>query len=464
VLPRASPVRNATRVSAAIGVLWQTRRISGLLRYVNEAIEVSVTIESDRSPPHPTVPAPSERPRRILLVDADAFYVAVARMADPEGAGRAELLLVGGTPESRGVVCSASYPARAFGVRSGMPMARAVRLCPDAMVVPVPRKGCSRKSAEIRAVLERFAPVVETASIDEWYLDMTGTEGVYHDEPLELTAHCIRDEVKAATGISVTVGGGTAKLIAKLAAERGKPRPGSDSSGVLIVPAGEEQLFMNQFRLAEIPQVGPRFAERLVAAGLETVPDVLGRDLGSLIGILGEREARWLWDRASGVDGSAVSPRDEAKSISRDETFPRDIADDAGLARELQLLASRASADLRDEGLVARTVTVRIRDHDFTNRSASRTLDLPIESDRAVLAVARELLGRLRRKRRVPARLLSVALTSLSDGRGEQLALFGDASTLVETERDRQLSRAMDAVRARFGSGAIAAGRTPSED
>jgi DNA polymerase IV len=449
---------------AAIGVFRQTHRIVMPLRYVNVMVEVSVNGAPHPSPPQPTVATTPDRPRRILLVDADAFYVAVARMADPDGAGRADLLLVGGTPESRGVVCSASYPARAFGVRSGMPMARAVRLCPDAMVVPVPRKGCSRKSAEIRSVLERFAPVVETASIDEWYLDMTGTESLYHDEEMAFTAHHIRDEVKCGTGISVTVGGGTAKLIAKLAAERAKPRPGSDSSGVLIVPAGEEQLFMNQFRLAEIPQVGPRFAERLSAAGLETVPDVLARDLGVLIRLLGEREARWLWDRASGIDGAAVSPREEAKSISRDETFPRDIADDPGLVRELQQLASRAAADLRDEGLVARTVTVRIRDHDFTNRSASRTLDLPIESDRAVMAVARELLGRLRRKRRVPARLLSVALTSLSDGRGEQLALFGDEAAAVETERDRQLSRAMDAVRARFGAGAIASGRTPSED
>src|SRR5256885_1578132 len=130
---------------------------------------------------------------RILLADADAFFVGVARLADPEGAGRAPLLIVGGSRDSRGVVCSASYETRKFGVRSAMPIARALRLCPDAMCVPVPRKACSEKSAEIRSVLEKFAPIVEGASIDEWYMDLAGTEGIYGNEPLAHTAHRMRD-------------------------------------------------------------------------------------------------------------------------------------------------------------------------------------------------------------------------------------------------------------------------------
>src|SRR5687767_7349982 len=140
---------------------------------------------------------------RILLADADAFYVAVARIVDPEGAGRAELLIVGGTRESRGVVCSASYETRKFGVRSAMPISRALRLCPQAMCVPVPRGVCSRKHREIRAVLDRFSPVVESASIDEWYMDLAGTEALYHNEPLSVTARRIRDAVKEATTLSV---------------------------------------------------------------------------------------------------------------------------------------------------------------------------------------------------------------------------------------------------------------------
>ncbi|MEW5916964.1 MAG: DNA polymerase IV, partial [Gemmatimonadota bacterium] len=134
-------------------------------------------------------------PRRILLADADAFFVAVARLVDPDGAGKAPLLIVGGSRESRGVVCSASYETRVYGVRSAMPISRALRLCPQAMCVPVPGKACGAKSREIRAVLQRFTPVVSGASIDEWYMDLGGTERIYNDEPLRDTAHRIRRAV-----------------------------------------------------------------------------------------------------------------------------------------------------------------------------------------------------------------------------------------------------------------------------
>src|SRR5216684_3568363 len=167
---------------------------------------------------------------RILLADADAFFVGVARLADPNGAGRAPLLIVGGARDSRGVVCSASYETRKFGVRSAMPIARALRLCPDAMCVPVPFKECIRQSAEIRKALQQYTPVVEGASIDEWYLDLTGTEGVYHHEPLETTAQRIRTALREATGLTLSIGGGTNKLIAKMAVDLVKTsrrRPGS---------------------------------------------------------------------------------------------------------------------------------------------------------------------------------------------------------------------------------------------
>src|SRR3982750_4212758 len=130
--------------------------------------------------------------RRILLVDPDAFFVPVARMVDPDGAGKEPLLIVGGTRESRGVVCSASYEARKFGVRSAMPMSRALRLCPDAMCVPVPGKACGEKHREIRAVLEQFSPVVQSASIDEWYVDLEGTESIYDNASMGEIAHRVR--------------------------------------------------------------------------------------------------------------------------------------------------------------------------------------------------------------------------------------------------------------------------------
>jgi DNA polymerase IV len=395
--------------------------------------------------------------QRILLADADAFFVAVARMVDPEGAGRTPLLIVGGSRESRGVVCSASYETRKFGVRSAMPISRALRLCPDAMCVPVPRKACSEKSAEIRSVLDRYAPAVEGASIDEWYMDLGGTEGVYHHESLAVTAQRMREAVRAETGLTISIGGGSNKLVAKLAVERAKPKPGSGADGVHIVAAGAEQEFLRTFSLAELPMVGPRFQERLRELGMTTVNDVLRHDLPALRQLLGERESHWLWDRVHGVDHSAVESGGEAKSISRDETFSEDLRDDADLQRELLALVTRAAFDLRGDGLAARTITVRIRDMDFRTRSAQRTLMDPVVSDRVILRVARELLMKLRVARRVPARLLGVALSSLGhDPRADQLTLFAaEPGPLAETERDRTLARTVDLVREKYGASGI---------
>jgi DNA polymerase-4 len=390
--------------------------------------------------------------RRILLADADAFFVAVARMVDPEGAGREPLLIVGGTAESRGVVCSASYETRKYGVRSAMPISRALRLCPKAMCVPVPRE-CGAKSAEIRAVLERFAPVVEGASVDEWYMDMTGTEDVYHHEPLALTAQSIRSAVHDETGLTVSIGGGTNKLVAKLAVERAKPKLGAN--GVHVVAPGGEEEFLRTFTLAELPMVGPKFQERLAKLGMTTVTDVLASDLATLTRWFGEREAEWLWDRVHGVSDAEVETGGEAKSISRDETFPRDIDDDRELERELLRLVTRAAFDLRGDGLAAKTVTVRIRDMDFRTRSAQRTLAEPVVSDRVIMGAARQLFQKLRKARRVPARLLSVGLSSFTHHPGaDQLPLFaspGSVDPLAETDKDRAVARTVDKVREKFG-------------
>ena len=394
--------------------------------------------------------------RRILLADADAFFVAIARMVDPEGAGKARLLIVGGTRESRGVVCSASYEARKFGVRSAMPIARALRLCPDAMCVPVPRRVCGEKSREIRSVLERYAPVVEGASIDEWYMDLGGTEALYK-EPLAETARRIREAVRAATSLAISIGGGNSKLVAKLAVERAKPKPGTNATGVHVVDPGDEGRFLETFDLADIPLVGPRFQERLARLGMRRVPDVLQYDLPTLTQWLGAREAEWLYRRVRGLDASEVEGHGDAKSISRDETFAADINDDPSLTRELLALVTRATTDLRGDGLSARTITVKLRDHDFKTRQASRTLDMPVMSDRVVFGTARALLARLRRARRVPARLVGVSLSSLAaDATADQLTLFErEDAHLAETERDRTLARTVDRVREKFGAKSI---------
>ena len=399
------------------------------------------------------MPSPTSR---ILQVDADAFYVQVARLTDPEGAGREELLLVGGSPEGRGVVTSASYPVRRFGVHSGMPMAQAIRLCPDAVVVGVPRRACSERSRAIVRVLEGFTPVVEPASIDEMYLDLFGTERLYGGETLEATARRIREAVRQETEIVVSIGGGTNRLIAKLAAGRAKPHRSPAADGVIIVPPGGEADFLATFALADIPGVGPRFQETLLRLGLKTVRDALRHDRATLERWLGMRAGAWLYDRMRGTASATVERRLTAKSLSRDETFATDLADDDDLRRELLRLSDRAAADLRSQGYRARTVTVRIRDRDFRDRRAGRTLPRPVSADRAVATVALELLSKLRKARRVPARLLSVSLSHLTRAdEPDQGGLFPDNGDVPETERDRRLSRALDELRERFGRDSV---------
>jgi DNA polymerase IV len=405
-------------------------------------------------------PVPVSAPRRILLVDCDAYFVQVARLMDPDGAGREPLLLVGGSSSGRGVVTSASYEVRKFGVRSGMPTSQALRLCPRAVVVPVPREACSRLHREIRVVLERWAPVVGAASIDEFYLDLSGTERVYAGASLETVAERIRLAVLAETRIAVSIGGGTSRLVAKIAVSRGKP------AGVHVVAPGGELAFMRTFPLRAIPGVGPKADERLGRLGLRTVADAVDLGREPLRAVVGAGLGEWLWRRAHGIDESPVRADREARSISRDETFARDINDDAELQRELLRLVTRAAADLRAEALVTRTVTVRIRDADFRTRAASRTLPEPVASDRPIRHVARALLRKLRAARPMPARLLSVALTNFEGGGGgAQLGIFdgaeagtGAGAAVLESEKDRQVARVLDTLRARHGRDAIVPG------
>lgn len=397
-------------------------------------------------------------PPRILLVDCDMFYVQVARLEDPDGAGREDLLIVGGSPTGRGVVTSASYPVRSFGVRSGMPTAQALRLCPQAVVVSVSRKACTARSRGVFHVLSAASPVVQAASIDEFYLDLSGTERLLRDEPLEETAGRIRARVLEETGISVSIGGGTRKLVAKLAAGRAKP------GGVLVVPPGQEASFMTGFELREIPGVGPALAGALRERGLVRVNDVLPVEREWLDRWFGESRGRWLWERVRGLDSSSVDPREPRKSVSSERTFGVDIRNDALLEKELLKLVTSVGGALRRSGLRGRTVTVKIRDEDFRTRTASRTLPNDLEADATILELSRELLHDLRKKRRRGVRLLGVGISSLTDGGGApQLDLFSSDGS-QEPERRRVLSRVVDDLKERFGEGAVFPGGILEEE
>jgi DNA polymerase IV len=390
--------------------------------------------------------------RRILLVDCDQFFVQCARLADPEGAGRERLLLVGGSASGRGVVTSASYETRAFGVRSGMPTSQAQRLCPQAVVVPVPRDLCGEKSHAIRDVLERFTPVVEPASIDEAYMDLTGTERLYHGEALAETARRIQEAVLAETQIHVSIGGGTNRLVAKLAVSRAKP------AGVHIVAPGGEAAFLLEHEIGDIPGVGPVLTAELLKYDLKSVSDGVALTATQLDNLLGERRGGWLYARMRGIDDTPLDTCSAAKSMSRDETFAKDLHEDADLVHELRVLVRRLAADLRAEGVRARTITVRLRDFDFRTRQASRTIDQPVETDRGVYAAARPLLARLRGERRVAARLIGVSASNLVARSDGQLGFFDAASADTETERDRALAAVADRLRARYGRDSIVPG------
>lgn len=392
--------------------------------------------------------------RRILLVDCDAFYVQVARLLDPEGAGKARLLIVGGSATGRGVVTSASYEARAYGVHSAMPTGQALRLCPEATVVPVPRDECVRRSRSVGDVLRELAPVVQAASIDEFYLDLTGTERLFHGESLEATARRIREEVLHRTEISVSIGGGTRRVIAKLATRRAKP------AGVHVVAPGAEDAFLRTLELADLPGVGPSLVAALGKRGLVTVEDALGVQLEWLQAWLGKQRGAWLHRRVRGMDDSEVDPHEARKSISSERTFHRDLNDDAELERKLLRLAVSVASTLRKKGFRARTVTVKLRDSDFTTRQHSRTVPEGVESDAAVYEVARELFRELRAAHRTPSRLLGVGLSGLTDpSEPQQLALFEERSAAPESERDRAVSHAVDRLRSRFGDAAVQPGR-----
>jgi DNA polymerase-4 len=394
--------------------------------------------------------APS--PRRILLVDCDMFFVQVARLEDPEGAGREELLIVGGSPSGRGVVTSASYACRAFGVRSAMPTGEALRLCPDAVVVGVPRGAVSRRSRQVRDALESLSPVVQAASVDEFYLDLTGTERLLHGESLDATAWRIRERVLEETGISVSIGGGTNRLVAKLATRPAKP------GGVVVVPPGQEEAFVGKLDLRALPGVGPSLLGTLARKGLVTVAQARAVEPEWLVRWLGESRAAWLQRRMRGLDDSMVHHGELRKSISSERTFSRDIDDDEELARRLLKLTVSVTGTLRDRGLLARTVTVKLRDHDFTTRQRSHTFPEPVESDRVVYPVARGMLEDLRRQRRTGARLLGIGVSNLHDGPSPRQMVLFEGGEPRETDQDRALNRAVDGLRSRFGRDAVLPG------
>ena len=383
---------------------------------------------------------------RLLHVDLDAFFVEVSRQYHPE-LRDIELLVVGGRRDQRGVVQSASHAARRFGIHAGMPIAEAVRLCPQATFFQGAFAHYREASHSVRAVLEDFSPTVVMASLDEAYLDFGGTER-HHPISLLPVAEQLRDAIKARTGLDASVGIGPNRMIAKLASDYAKPR------GLMEVRRGWEAGFLAGLPLSALPGVGPRTAERWARLGLVDVLQVQKMEERALEQLVGA-DARGLKLRAHGRGGTVLRPQRLPKSVSRETTLSRDLRDPEELERILGWLTARVAAQLRDEQIVARSITMKLRHDDFHTVTRRRTLSGATDLDAEIYEVARELFrgafeGVRRRNRGV--RLIGVAATNI--GRAREEDLFEPPERL----KLRHLTEAVDKVREKYGFDAVVPG------
>ncbi|HEX6393235.1 MAG TPA: DNA polymerase IV [Acidimicrobiales bacterium] len=414
--------------------------------------------------------------RAILHVDMDAFYASVEILDNPELAGKA--VIVGGAG-ARGVVASCSYEARAYGVRSAMPSSRARRLCPHAVFVAGRYDRYAEVSAQIHAVFESFTPLVEGISLDEAFLDVTGSIRLFGPAP-EI-ARMIRERIRSDLHLGCSVGVAPSKFLAKLASEAAKPHaslkgivPGD---GVVVVSPGQELSFLHPLPIEALWGVGPATAERLRRLGVTTVSDLATLPAATLEGAVGRAAGSHLLRLANGIDDRPVEPDREVKSISHEETYAVDRVDADGLHAEAVRMSDAVAARMRKSGLTGRTVTIKIRYGDFRTLTRSRTLPRWVQDGQAVASVAGELLETIDLADGI--RLLGVGVSNLTADKLEpvQMELFAESGTDQEsgtrpdnrdrwtaetstTDRWRSATGAVDSIRDRFGDSAVAPATT----
>ena len=353
--------------------------------------------------------------RYIALLDLDAFYASVEALEEPSLAGKP--LLIGGSPRSRGVVAAASYEARRYGCHSAMPMAHAVRLCPQAVVLP-PRFHLYREYSErVMDILRRESGIVQQMSIDEAYVDLTPVSSGVQDAANR--ARRMQGRIRVDLTLPCSVGVAANKMVAKVACETGKP------GGFVVVAPGTERAFLSELDVRALPGIGPRSTERLKAHGFHTLGQVAGASPEALTTALGPWGAV-LQRRAQGEDPTPVETDRETKSVSAEETFAEDVGSRATLADELQRMASRVGQSLERYGLVGRTVTLKLRLADFTTLTRSTSRDNATAQPSAILADALRLLD-ANWEEGTNVRLIGVGVSNLRPVRAPgQLALEMD--------------------------------------
>ena len=378
----------------------------------------------------------------IAHVDMDCFFVALERLKDPSLKDKP--VAVGVDPEiGRSVVTSASYEARKFGVRSAMPMAVAIRRCPELVVVPTDFDLYNHYHFKVKEIFQSFSPMVEMTSIDEGFIDLSGTERLWGG-PME-TGERIRWVVKQMTQLDCTVGMARTKLTAKIASSEAKP------NGLLWIPVETEAYFLAPLPVKVIPGVGATTATLLKSFGLEQVGQIAAAGellMESTLGTTG----RWLWYASMGKYESELLPEWERKSISKETTFRTDTTDPQYITAVLHMLTEKVCRRLRKEQKAARTVSVKLRYEDFDTIDRSRTLSQPESRDPSLFSVAKELMFSAI-TRRVGIRLIGVGLSNLI-GSGRQTNLFDEGEWIKGWHR----LEAIDKARSRFGFNAVLAG------
>ena len=340
----------------------------------------------------------------VAHVDLDAFFAAVEELENPDL--RRQPLVVGGDPRSRGVVATANYVARRFGIHSAMSCAEALRRCPEAVFVR-PRHTLYREySAEVWTAIREVVPIVESTGLDEGYLDFSPLAVDFGRA--RALADAVRTSVRAATSLSCSLGVAPTKVVAKIASERHKP------SGITVVPAGSEAAFLAPFPVRALPGVGPRADERLGSAGITTIGDLGALSDLDLRAILPGQVGRLLRDRALGIDPRAIETTSERISISVEETFERDLRERDLLHAELRRMAVEVGRHLQRSGLSARTVTTKLRYADFSIRSRSTSLPVGIDDADRIAELACSLLDRGLGDRPGALRLVGVGVSGLS--------------------------------------------------
>jgi DNA polymerase-4 len=393
--------------------------------------------------------------RRILHIDLDAFYCAVEERRDPNLNGKP--FAVGGSPDQRGVVASCSYVARNYGVRSAMPMAQAVRICPELIIVRGHYREYSEASDQVMRFLKTITDQVEQISIDEAFLDITKIT-----EPSQLIAERLQAQIRSELGLPCSIGIATNKLVAKMATNYGKSsakNPDRSPNAIHIVLPGMEIEFLNPLPVEALWGVGPRTAEKLTEMGITTVGDILKIPESEMTNQFG----KWgylIQRRAKGIDERPISLKHDAKSVSNERTFAKDLRDEVALLENIQSLSDRVSKRLVKKHLQGTTIKIKLRWSDFTTITRQSTLNQPTNDHQLIFEIAKGLFHKEWRSGQ-PVRLIGVGVSGLTP---EQLNLWNYQTRKFETKIDQQLSTAITDLREKFGDQVLNWGLDSNEE